>query len=272
MPPQASGKRFGDAWRVFRTAYWRPVQGRAIPVAQIRGGIVRSLQKFEQGGAGRCRTPDIVIHQHELPQAGVIKRHRRKYAVRRIAWRLWGGIRIECRTRDFAAAGPESGATALMRICFARDRVCPFAFGRATPGETGRGKIEAAPEEMYRTGLADEPAAESLQNCVGLQQNPMEPVHILCVVRRMSLVVGKGDGICDLDWRRPYGHVNAGGAQGGHDFPVEIRYGAGIQAHEGGWLAALPNLQIPVGEIEFQFEHIVTVGDCGSGQPARTDV
>ena len=61
-----------------------PFQVAAIPIAQTRGGFVGSLEKTEQRGPGRRRIADVLIHQDELPQSGVIERRGRKHGARRV--------------------------------------------------------------------------------------------------------------------------------------------------------------------------------------------
>jgi len=56
----------------------------------------------------------------------------------------------------FAAARPESSADHFMRISFAGDRIGADALGSTASGETGDAEVEASPEKMYGTVLANE--------------------------------------------------------------------------------------------------------------------
>ena len=66
--------------------------------------------------------------------------------------------------------------------------------GRGPAGEPGGGKVGAAPEELHRARLADEPAAELEHDAMGLLQGEPEPVRGVSVVRAMELVFRKRDG------------------------------------------------------------------------------
>src|SRR6478672_5538678 len=93
---------------------------------------------------------------------------------------LWRGrgIAVERGVFHIAAARPPSRADHLMRISFlhnlAQNRIRIVALRRGTPGKTRHGQIKAAPEEMYRAGLAYKARTENLEHVVHRNQRAPE--------------------------------------------------------------------------------------------------
>src|SRR5688572_30433680 len=76
-----------------------------------------------------------------------------------------------------------------MRVSLARDYVGVRPRRRGLARKTRDCHIEAAPEKMHRTTLADESRAKLLENGVHFYERAPEAVRILSVVRRMIVVV-----------------------------------------------------------------------------------
>ena len=66
------------------------------------------------------------------------------------------------------------------------------------------GEVERAPEQVHGADLAEEPAAEHLEDPVHLDERPPEPLHLLAVVGRVLRVLLERDGVGDLDRHRPH--------------------------------------------------------------------
>jgi hypothetical protein len=88
----------------------------------------------------------------------------------------------------------------------------------------------------------------------------------------MFAIVGKGDGIGNLDGHRPYLYFDAGRVQSPHHFLVEVCDGARIKSYERRRLPGFSDGKIAGGEVELDFEGIAAIRDCGCGKPARGDV
>src|SRR5947209_18855014 len=80
--------------------------------------------------------------------------------------RFRGCVAIECSILHISAARPETHADDLMRIGFASNRICTFAFGGFASAKAGHRQIKAAPEEMYRARLAAQAWAEHVEDAI----------------------------------------------------------------------------------------------------------
>src|ERR1700689_1579391 len=94
------------------------------------------------------------------------------------ASRLWRRVGIKRRTFNVSASRPEPRADHLMRISLACYGICSHAFGGAAPGEARHAQVEAAPEKMYRTILADELGSEFREDVFAQDQDLPETVCI----------------------------------------------------------------------------------------------
>src|SRR5262249_30628646 len=133
-------------------------------------------------------------------------------------------------------------------------------------------EIEAAPEEVDRAALADEPRPEDLEDPIHLDQRMPEAARRVRVVCRMPLVLLERGGIRDLVRHGPDANRHAELPERLHDTGVELRDRSGTQrerAHPaGGGLD-----QQPMGdEVERDGEARRAVRDGAGRQPAGRDV
>src|ERR1017187_3862268 len=94
---------------------------------------------------------------------------------------------------------------------------------RAPARKARHRKIETAPEEMHRAGLAEEGGAELFEHPVGIDKNLQKAPHRVGVVRGMPVVLRKSDRL-----RQFVGHVvncdvNAEVREISHDSGVKTR-------------------------------------------------
>src|SRR5215470_18079585 len=73
------------------------LEGAAIPLAEVRGGVIRRLQEIEQGVVGRVRLPHGVVRQQEFSKLAAVERRTGSHFGRGEASWLRIGIRIERR-------------------------------------------------------------------------------------------------------------------------------------------------------------------------------
>ena len=109
--------------------------------------------------SGEDAVPHIVVGQEKLFHLGTVESFGREYLslADGIGEAGWFGSRVGIkRCLHIFVAGPEAVADHFMRIGFSGDDVSALAFGRAPTGKSRDRHIEAAPEEMHRTTLADE--------------------------------------------------------------------------------------------------------------------
>ena len=90
---------------------------------------------------------------------------------------------------------PEPTTDHFMRVGFLRDVICAWTLRCASTGEKGQCQIEATPEKVDRTALADKVRAVALQDHVNLYQNAPEALGIDGIIGGMYLILIKGDGI-----------------------------------------------------------------------------
>src|SRR5262249_16460026 len=141
-------------------------QGRAIPTRQTCSRRVCALQELHQRVFRGVRRADIIVHENEFREFGMVHRSLRpnfllfETGTRGRRAGVKGGP-LESGTR------PESGTAYLMRIGFASDGIGPAALGRTTPRKARHAEIEAPPKEMHRTALAKEKRAELVKNTIG---------------------------------------------------------------------------------------------------------
>jgi len=67
--------------------------------------------------------------------------------------------------------------------------------GRTATGEPGDRQIKAPPEEVHRTGLAQERRSEAVEHPVHRDEGAMETLHRLPVIGPLASVGGKGYGV-----------------------------------------------------------------------------
>src|SRR5450759_4740606 len=94
---------------------------------------------------------------------------------------------------------------------------------RAAARKARHRKIEAAPEEMYRAGLAEEGGAELLEHPIGIDKNLQKSPHRAGVVRGMLAVLRKPDRLRQFVGHVVDGDVNAELREISHDRCVKAR-------------------------------------------------
>src|SRR5579864_3839391 len=90
------------------------------------------------------------------------------------------------------------------RNCSLRANILRGSWDRRPAARKARhGQIEAAPEEMDRTRLADEPPPKLLEDGVGPQQDAPESMRVRRIVRGVPGVLFKANRVRVLRWLRP---------------------------------------------------------------------
>ena len=125
---------------------------------------------------------------------------------------------------------------------------------RRTARETRGRQVEAAPEEVDRTGLADEAGPELLQHAVHLDQCLPEQVRVARVVRRVPLVLVERDRIGDLDRTGRDGDVHTPASKPGHEVVVEPCNGPRLELHREGAGVVIGHRQSVVDEVDVDLE------------------
>src|ERR1700733_7777710 len=149
---------------------------------EIRACLVGALQEAEQSSPGRGGEANVIVHQKKLFHLGMVESFCRFNLLPAKTVRLGCRVGIERRTFDLAAARPESGADHFVRIGFACNGVCPWAFRRTPPGEARYAEIEASPEKIYRTVLADKAGAKFLEDIAKDNQYPPEAMRVCGII------------------------------------------------------------------------------------------
>ena len=145
----------------------------------------------------------------------------------------------------------------------------PGALRRPASRETRHGEIEAAPEEVHGAALAQEVAAEALeQRCRGQQDAP-EGVRGGRVVGRVDRVFLETDRVRDLDRHRPDLHRKAGTLEHRHDGLVEVGDRPGLERQRLGHAVGALEHERVVDEVEREAERPPAQTQGGSREPAR---
>ena len=171
-----------------------------------------------------------------------------------------------------AGAGPEAGADYFVRVSFAGDGIGAGAFGGAAAGEARDAEVEASPEEMDWTALADEAGAKLLEDIFTEDQDAPEAVGEFGIVGGVQGIFFERDGGWDLARRSPDFDFDAERVQGGHEFGIEVRDRLRLEGESLGGTPTGLNGQLVIDEVELDFENAIAVGDGGSGEAARVDV
>ena len=111
-------------------------------------------------------------------------------------------------------------------------------------------QVERAPEDVYRAGLADEPAAERLEHAVHLDERPPEPAHGVAVIAGVDVVLAERDGVRDLDRHRPDGRGDVERVEHAHDRVVELSDGAGFEVERSNGTGDGGDVESVVDEVE----------------------
>src|ERR1700722_12781456 len=153
-----------------------------IPLPEISPRLIRALQKFQQCLSWRSSATHIVVHQQKLFHHRMVKSRVRLHFLTTKTSRLRRGVCIKCRAFDIAAARPQSRADHLMRIRLARNRIGSRTLRSPTTRKTRHAQVEAPPEKMHRTILADKACPEFLEDRVAQYQYLPEAVRIFAIV------------------------------------------------------------------------------------------
>src|SRR5581483_5648823 len=103
------------------------------------------------------------------------------------------GVGVERRSVHWAAARPEAGADHLVRVRLAGDQIGSGTLRSRTTGEAADCHVEASPEKVHRTALAEEASAELLEHAVGGKQDAPEARGGFVVVGGVGSVLIKRD-------------------------------------------------------------------------------
>src|SRR5262249_31859648 len=138
------------------------------------------------------------------------------------------GVGVERGAREHFVAGPKSRAAHLMRIRFTRDgvgesRKSTGVKRSGTAGETGHSEVEAPPEEMHRTYLPEEAAAEMLEDTVCLYEHAPETMRHVADIVRVPTVFGKPDRIGHFVGQLVNGDADTDFVQELHERAIEVR-------------------------------------------------
>jgi hypothetical protein len=138
--------------------------------------------------------------------------------------------------------------------------------------EARRREIEAPPEEVDGTRLADESGLERTHQAVRLQQAAPEQLDVARVVGGMLLVRLEGDGLGDLDRSRRDPNVDPEASQPGHELAVEPCDRLRLERHRERAALAIRDQQAMIDEVEVDLEPAAAVRNRRRGQAARADV
>src|SRR5580700_1793432 len=183
--------------------------------------------------------------------------------------RLGRGVGVERRAFNVAAARPESRAAHFLRISLAGDRIGADAFRSAPPREPRHAQIEASPEKMYRTVLANESGPEFPEDVVTQNQDLPEAVRIFGIVRSMLRVAGKANRVWHLAWHGPDFHLYAERPQGRHELRIKIGDRFRLQRESVGRSPTGLDDQLVIDDVELHLEVCAVIRNRGSGEPAR---
>ena len=244
----------------------------AVPVAQGGSGGVGGAAEVQEGGGGGLCCAEVVVHEQELAQLGVVKGSLGMDGGGLEAGRLGDGVGVEGCASDISAAGPESDTAYLVRIGFAGHGVGFGAVGGAASGEAADGEVEAAPEEVDGAGFALELGTELVEYGVDGEQDAPEALDGGGIVGGVDAVLVEGNGIGDFDGHAPDFYFDAGRMEHGHYFAVEAGYGT--RGEREGFQDAVAGFEdeLVVEEVETKLEGVVAVGDAGGSEAAGGDV
>src|SRR3954470_19543891 len=241
-------------------------QCRAVPMAKIGCGDIHAAQVAHQVVIRRLRLTDRVVGQDMLPEVLVVVGSVRSHWRQCKALRLGIGVAIKGSLAESPIARPEAAAADFMRVGFLHDpgaqvrRVARQARCRAA-GEAGDCHVEAAPEEMHRTHLAEELPPEPGKDPFHLDQDLPEPRDIRPIIGGMRSIMLEWDGIRYLDWHGPDPGLQPEPAKPTHQLHVEIRDGSRTKTHGFDVAFGRLKLQDMIDEIEIDLKTLTAVRD-----------
>ena len=247
-------------------------QGRAVPPAQIGGGLIGGYEKGAQHGVGIGGRPDGLIRQQELAQPRVPargRRHRRRLEPRRRGV----GVGVEARVPT-GIARPESRAGHLVGIGLARDRVGQMRHParmqrRRAPREPRHRQIKGAPEQVDRAALAQKPGAETVQHPIALHQGAPVVASDIGVIRTMPSILRKGRRVGHLVRRLIDAAGHAQPCQRARDLGIEVRHGPRFERDPALAPVTDPDDQFAGDEVELHLETDIAMRNEARRQPPR---
>ena len=175
-----------------------------VPFRQIGRRVVGALQELHQRPVGVARGSHGVVGHKKLAQLFREKCLRRIHFRRAETLRRRIGVGIERRIVDGpAAARPEAGTRNLVRIGLLGHGIRQMRHTarmarRRTAGKARHRQIEAAPEEMHRTRLAEKAGAEMGEDLAGGEQHAPETVGIVGIIGCVHRILLERNAIGDL--------------------------------------------------------------------------
>src|SRR6266496_3621836 len=249
-----------------------PFQCLAIPLRKSGSGFVGALKKLQQRQLRRGSAAHIVIAQEEFSQIltveGLLRTNRDG---RQSRW-FWSGIGVESGGRETVIARPEPTTDHFMRVGFPRHAIGPWTLWCAPSGKQGERQVEATPEEVDGTALAQKRRAVALHDGVGLHQDAPEALGVDRVVGGVDLIDITANGILHFAGQGIDGDLDAQGVQAGHEFPVKRGDGAGEQRQRFRGSLACANGEIVLDEVKCDFKGAPVIGNGRGRQPSRGDI
>src|SRR2546423_9245197 len=166
-----------------------PFKRLAIPLPKRGPCFVGALEKCKQHLLRRGSAAHILIPQEEFSQFATVEGLLWANGGSWQSRRLWRGIGIERRGGETVIAGPEATTDLFMGHRFARHAIGTRSLGGAPTGEERHGEVEAAPDEVHGTALAQKRRAVALHDGGGLGQDAPETLRIERVVGSVDLIV-----------------------------------------------------------------------------------
>ena len=128
----------------------------AVPLGKFCSGFVGCLAEVENVFLWRLSGAHVVVLENEFSQLRIPISRAGEHGFFVQSRRLWRGVRIESRVRESPIPRPKPATDAFVRITLAGQCVRIFWQGGATSRKTSHRQIEAAPEKMHWTALAQE--------------------------------------------------------------------------------------------------------------------
>src|SRR6516164_7536286 len=174
---------------------------------------------------GQARTANIVIHQQEFMQFGMVERACGLHLVLGESGWLRCRVRIICRAIDSASPRPETGAAYFMRIRFGRNGIRARSWRSRPAAESRHCQVEASPEEMNRARFANEPGAKLFEDRIAPLQNSPEPANRVGIIGGVHDVLIEPNGVGKLNWHAVNVHYDSEIIESRHELSIELRHG-----------------------------------------------
>src|SRR6266581_9375030 len=159
-----------------------------------------------------------------------------------------------------------------MRVGFPRHAIGPWTLWCTPSRKKGECQVEAAPEEVDGTALAQKRRAVALHDGVGLHQDAPEALGIDWVVRGVDFIDITANGMLHFAGQGVDGDLDAQSMQASHEFPVKCGDGTGDQRQRFGGSLACANGEIVLDEVKRDFKGAPARGNGRGGKPSRGDI